>query len=501
METIINSIKETWSKLSLYAKIAGGVIIFTIFFSLLFLIMFSPGNYQPLYTNLDLNDAAAITEVLDENNIAYQIGDNGTSILVPADLVHQTRLTLASFGLPQGGIVGFETFDTTRLGETDADRQLRYQIALEGELTRTIRSLKEISDARIHIVISPRSLFIQNDQPSTASVLLDLQPGVVLSNNQVRGITHLIATSVERLSPENITIVDTRGNVLNDFSGSTGLDGSIISQRLEIKAAFEKQLTTNIVAMLERIYGYGQVVAQINVDLDFDTIEKYDEVYTAPNRDSGLIRSEQWYTEFSLDGLGAEGIPGVDANIPGYVELEDISQQGFSRQESIINYDLNRSEIYQTTPPGSIKNMSVAVWINGELTQNDLDLVENSIAGALGLNFDRGDYISVNSVLFETDISFTTVDDYVPDSQFSWIYIAIAGLLILVIAIIVIRKKRSQIDVIEQISATTEGEGTEERKLSPEEKAKLDTLQKLKHYASEKPKEFSQMIRSWLLDD
>src|SRR5690606_6380193 len=170
----------------------------TAFLLLMMIALFSGADYQPLYTNLELSDAAEITRVLSENGISYKLSDNGSSILVPADNVYQTRLTLAAQGLPAGGVVGFETFNTTRLGETEADRQLRYRIALEGELTRTIRSLDEVEEARVHLVIPPTSLFIRETQPSTASVLLRLKPGAVLSQQQVRGIAHLLATSVER---------------------------------------------------------------------------------------------------------------------------------------------------------------------------------------------------------------------------------------------------------------------------------------------------------------
>ncbi|MGB3985999.1 MAG: flagellar basal-body MS-ring/collar protein FliF, partial [Limnochordia bacterium] len=167
METLITSLKETWNKLSVRTRIAGGVIAAVVFISLLLIAVFSGTDYQPLYTNLDLSDAGAIINVLNENNIPYRLADNGSSVLVPAESVYQTRLTLAAQGLPAGGVVGFETFNTTRLGETEADRQLRYRIALEGELTRTIRALDEVEDARVHLVIPPSSLFIRETQPST----------------------------------------------------------------------------------------------------------------------------------------------------------------------------------------------------------------------------------------------------------------------------------------------------------------------------------------------
>lgn len=503
METVITSLKNTWNNLSLRTRIAGGAVAVTAFLLLMMIALFSGADYQPLYTNLELSDAAEITRVLSENGISYKLSDNGSTILVPADLVYQTRLTLAAQGLPTGGVVGFETFNTTRLGETEADRQLRYRVALEGELTRTIRAIDEIEDARVHLVIPPSSLFIRETQPSTASVLLRLKPGRSLTQQQIRGIAHLIATSVERLLPENITIVDTRGNVLHDFSSSDGLIGSAISQQLELKTAYEQQLASNIRAMLERVYGYGKVVCLVNIELDFDTIERYQEIYSAPTRDGGLIRSEQTFTEFYFDELASAGIPGVDANIPGYVQIEP-DGNGASRQESIINYELNRTEIYQTTPAGSVKNMSVSIWIDGELSRTDLDAVEASVAGALGIKPERGDYISVASVPFQSDFGFVSSDEIVAMGyELPWIYFVAIGLLVLILLLVLVRhirleKSRSQLDQGVEVAVAVDDAAVEH---SLPEQEKVDVLQRLRQYSADRPKDFAQMIRSWLLDD
>lgn len=502
METLLNSLKESWNKLSPRMRIVGGVISLMVFFSIIIFALFSSNDYHLLYSSLDLNDAAAIRDVLRENGIAYKVSDNGSSILVPADSVYETRLTLASQGLPQGGVVGFETFETTRLGETEADRQLRHRIALEGELTRTIRGIQEVEDARVHLVIPSRSIFITDSQPSTASVLLTLKAGVVLSSQQVRGITHLLATSVERLTPENITIVDNRGNVLSDFLNTTNLDGSIVSKRLELETTFEKQLAADVTAMLERVYGYGKVVALINVELDFDTIEQYNELFTAPNRDTGLVRSQQFYSEAYSDSTdAAQGIAGVQSNIPGYVEMDNQNSPAFSKQESTINYELNRTEIHRSTPPGSIKNLSVSIWINGELSPVELESIETSVVNSLGMKLDRGDLISVNSVPFETDFRLISADEFRDTVSYKWIYFALIALVVFLLIIVVIRqvlKSRYQPQTAVSVDYTDEHVV---KKLSPEEKAKLDTIVRLKQYVNEKPKEFAQMLRGWLMDE
>ncbi len=496
-------LKSNWNNLTLRTRIAGGVIVLVVFISLILLAIFSGSDYHPLYTNLDLNDAAAITQTLADNGIAYRLSDNGSSILVPEDVVYQTRLTLAAQGLPAGGIVGFETFNTTRLGETEAERQLRYQNALQGELTRTLRELNEVENARVHLVIAPRSLFIQDSQPSTAAVLLTLRPGASLSSEQVRGITHLLSTSVERLAPENVTVLDTRGNVLNSFHSSANLNGDIVSQRLELQNTYGEQLATNVRTMLERIYGYGKVVSSVNVELDFDTIEQYEETYAAPTRDGGLMRSSQLYTEVLFED-GTSGIPGVASNIPGYVEV-DPDESGVYRHESIINYELDRFETHQSIPPGGVKNISVSIWIDGDLSQSELDTIQTSVSGALGMKLERGDYIAVASVPFQSDFSFVTSDEIFPDTAgFNWLYILVVVFLVLLVLGLLIRylvlsKKEVESSLGIELAATEDDEAGVP--LSLEEQEKLNVIKRIRSYTQDRPQDFAHMIKTWLIDE
>lgn len=507
MEPIINSFKDLWGKLSLPMRLGGGVLVFGVFFSLIFFALFSSTDYQPLYTSLTPEDAASIVSVLRENNIPYQLSENGSTILVSENQVYETRLTLANQGLPRGGIVGFEIFNSTRLGETEGDRELRYVVALQGELTRTIKGINEVADARVHIVLPRRSLFIQESQPSTASVLLTLNPGVTLSSKQVRGISHLLATSVEGLAPENITIVDNRGNVLSELTGLLGdLDSSLIAQRIEIERAYERQLSNSLTAMLERIYGIGKVVTLVNVELDFDISEEYSEIYGAPSRDGGLIRSEQVLNEqFTGTSYSALGIPGVDSNVPGYVGVDGSDNQSeYSKHDSVINYELNRTERRSNYSPGSIKRLGVSVWINGELTDSQLQSIETSVTGAIGIKLERGDQISINSVPFEDDFMSLAATDvqYAPNKGLLWIYIMLAIMFVLLVfaGISLYRRSKAQ----QELPVAMEDDELdllETRSLSPEEKLRKNITQRLKEQAIERPDEFARMLRGWLTED
>lgn len=505
MQSIIDSFKQIWNNSPKHIRIGGSVLVAAVFLFLIFLALFSSTDYEILYSDLSLNDAASIVNILNDNGVIYEISNNGTTISVPESSVHETRFMLVSQGLPTGGIVGYETFDSTRLGETEADRNLRLRIALEGELTRTIQTLDEVASARVHLVVPPRSLFIQEAQPSTATILLTLRPGVVLSKQQVNGITHLLANSVERLLPENITIVDTKGNVLNDFSSDVS-NGNAITQRLEIESNLERRLAANVTAMLERIYGYGNVISLVNVELDFDSIQQYDEIFTPPTRDGGLVRSHQNYSEAYIgDFEGATGIPGVESNIPGYVEVLEKNNSGYYINESITNYELNRSEIHHVSSPGDIERLSVSVWIDGDLTINELEAVEASVVSAVGMNIDRGDHISVNSVPFESDLIAMSPVEIVEGPSYLLTLVILLLLIFAVIIILLLRaRKRSQQETETlgaKVDLIIDDQAGQVPEISPEDKTKIEIIQRLNNQVKEKPEEFVKVLRSWLVDD
>ena len=505
---IFESIKNNWNTLPLQYRIGGAVLVGAVFFSLLFLTLFSTPDYQPLFTNLQPEDGAAIISLLKENSIPYELVQNGTAILVPEERVYETRMMVASQGLPRGGIVGFEVFSEIRLGETESDRQIRYQAALQGELTRTILQLKEVQDARVHLVLPKRSLFVSESQPASASVLLHLAPGVRLSPSQIRGISHLIATSVEGLVPENITIVDTSGNILNEISSNNGLDGQLIADKLDIERQYERGLENRIVAGLERIYGYGNVVVRVSSQLDFALVEEYQELYQPINRDyPGLVRDEHRLSESYLstgsDGVG--GVPGVDSNVPGYV-ADSGERSQYERQESSVNYALNLIERKISSSPGSVERLSVSVWVNGDLDPEEITSVKEWVSHAAGLRPDRGDEIFVTSAVFREDSFLAVTADVQPAESPIWIYWLLGALLVLIVVIILIRRRSSVVvdqETTSEIDLVVGGQEEEkvEVTLSPEEQERLEIQNRIKDLAKDKPEDFAQLLKAWLAED
>jgi flagellar M-ring protein FliF len=383
--------------------------------SLVSLLWMSGGTtHEVLYSQLSLEDAGAMTAKLRDMQIPYSIGGNGTTIMVPAPLVHETRLRLASEGLPQGGGAGFELLDKRSFGMTEFMQRLNYRRALQGELARTIMQLSAVQNARVHIVLPEKSLFIEHQEKPTASVVLKLAPGRRLSVDQVRGVAHLVGSSVEGLVPENVTVVDASGQILNRDEENT----SFLSQseaQLAYRQGLEQNLERRVQTLLERAVGKGKVLVRVSATLDFQHIERTEERFDA---DNPAIRSEQRNKEEGSGvGLWAIGVPGARSNVN---PSDNNASQGkdpssLARQSETINYELSKSVSKVVAPSGAIKQLSVAVLVDGTYqtgendaaktytprTAEELAKYQEIVKSAVGYNEVRGDRVEVANMPFE----------------------------------------------------------------------------------------------------
>lgn len=242
-----------------------------------------------LYSNLSEEDAAAVVEELRTKQIPFELTNQGRTIHVPAKQVHETRLELASKGLPEGSEVGMEIFEEPALGMTEFVQKLNYQRALQGELTRTITSLDAIDHARVHLVIPEETLFLREKPKGKASVTLKIKAGRSLTDSQVQGIVHLVSSSVKGIPPENVAVVDAKGNIL---SGATEIskEAMVSDSNFKFRRKLERSLEQSILKMLEEALGSGKVIARVTADLNFDQVERTEEIFD-PN--SQVVRSEQ----------------------------------------------------------------------------------------------------------------------------------------------------------------------------------------------------------------
>ncbi|TMA40178.1 MAG: flagellar M-ring protein FliF [Deltaproteobacteria bacterium] len=369
--------------------------------------------YRPLFTNLSERDASSIVEALKGEKVAFQLEDGGRAVLVPAERQYELRLTLASRGLPQGGGVGFEIFDKQSLGQTDFLQRLNYQRALQGELGRTIGQLGGVESARVHLALPERSLFVAEDRRPSASVVVKLVQGRTLSAAQIDGIVHLVAASVEGLQPEAVTVVDEGGRILtSDRRGAEAAGTS--NAPLEIQQTVERGAEERIESMLGAVVGRDKVVARVAASLDFSRVERTEETY---DPDRTAIRTQRTTREETVGAKTPGGAPGVQANLtndPTAAAGPDGPKS--ERRDETQSYEISKVVSRTVAPVGAVKQLSVAVLIDGTYTEGEggkrtfsarppeeMDRLRELVKSAVGFSESRGDKIEITSVPFQSE--------------------------------------------------------------------------------------------------
>lgn len=361
-------------------------------------------DYRVLFSNLSSGDATNILTKLKEKKISYQISPAGDVISVPAGRVSELRLELAAGGIPQGGGVGFEIFDNKTFGTTDFDKQLNYRRALQGELARTINSLDEIEQSRVHIVLPKDSLFVDQQKKTTASVTIRMKPGKKLKPSQIDGIGHLVASSVEGLSASDVMIVDSRGNMLSQNSGGDSRLAQMSTSQVEYKKNIEKDMAGKIQTMLENVVGPGKAAVRVSADLDFRIMEKTEELY---DPESPVIRSTQKQMDKATGPIPA---PGKTAGPAGPAAPAGPEKE---KSEETVNYEINKVVNKTVMPVGEVKKLSIAVLVDGiyirddkgaliyqDRPKKDIDAIEDLVRKSAGLDTQRGDQVIVSSMPF-----------------------------------------------------------------------------------------------------
>mgnify|MGYP000723825607 CR=1 FL=1 len=375
-------------------------------------------DYQPLFTNLKPEQVPPIVEALKQRKESYQLLDGGTGVAVPASRVLELRMAMATDGALKDGTVGFELFDHSSLGVTNFVERLNYQRALQGELVRTINELDQVEASRVHLVLPKDSLFVQDQRPATASVVLKLKAGARLDRAQIQGITHLVAAGIEGLDPSNVSIVDTEGRVLASprEDSASAVPGTL----LEHQETLEKKTEDRIQMFLERVVGPGKVIAKVQAALDSSSSETTAETF---NPDGRVPRSEQSRSELRSNASDeARGVPGTGSNLPENAAVNATSSQGTSidKKESTINYEIDKTVSRTVQAPGQLKRLSVAVLIDGTYaaakgaegaaaeafqytarTEQEMKLFEQIVKNAVGFSVERGDQVSVTNLPFQ----------------------------------------------------------------------------------------------------
>lgn len=358
-------------------------------------------SYSVAYTGLSEADASQIVQKLDENNIPYQLKNSGT-IEVPNDQVYSVRLLMAREGLPQTSTVGYELFSgSNTLGMTEFSQQVNFQRAIEGELQRTIGSLDAVKAVRVHLVIPEKSLLSSEQALTTASVTIQIAPGHTLDGDQVRAITHLVASSVEGLKPENVVVVDTNGNMLADGMGNES-DASM-SQKDDQRAAeqaYALEVQKRVQSVLDKMLGPSRSVVQATVEMDWTQREVTSQTFEPT---AVAVRSSQTINESSTNDATNGGVAGAASNLPTPVATTTgTGGSTYQRSEETLNYEVSAVQSHEIIAPGKVSRLSVSVTVDDVTDQAQLDVIKAAAQAAAGIDTERGDQLVVQSFAFDT---------------------------------------------------------------------------------------------------
>jgi flagellar M-ring protein FliF len=375
-------------------------------------------DFKQLYTNLSGEDAAGVVVKLKEANTEYRLTENGSTVKVATSKVDEMRLLMASAGLPKTGRLGFELFDKTNFGATEFTEQVNYHRAIEGELERSVMSLSEVEHARIHITFLKQSVFLESREPAKASVMLKLKLGSKLSPQNVQAVCYLVASAVEGLLPESVSVVDMNGNLLNRPRKPAG-DGAAVSDSvIEYRQKLEKDMLVKINSTLEPLLGPDKYKAGVSIDCDITSGEQSEEVYD-PDR-SVMVSSQK--TEDMTGGSTAGGAPGTASNLPRPPARAGAGGTTTSRKTDNLIFQTSRLVKRTTLPQGAVKRLSISLLLDHNVrwegaegkskriveapAPEKLKAIRELVAGVTGLDEKRGDQLIVEALPFETTLQW-----------------------------------------------------------------------------------------------
>ncbi len=506
---LLDRLKQRWQETNQKRKILFILVSAMVLAGLVYAaVSVSRPNYAMLLGDLEPKEAGDIVAQLEADKIPYQLTNQGTTIMVPQKQVDDVRVKLASAGLLTGMGHGWELFDTSKFGETDFEQKITYQRALQEELKRTITRVEGVEQARVHLVIPQKSVFIEEEGTASASVVIKLKPRTQLKPEQVKGLSDLIVGSVEGLKPENVHIIDTEGNVLNDFlkdpagqGGVAGFSGTVVEKQQQIRRAYEKELENRVQAMLAKVLGPNKAVAMVTAELDFNQQQtNTTEVITGP------IVSERSITESGSDG-GGGGVPGTSSQMPGLSDpgVTNTGQNNYTKSDDIKNYQHGQRVDSVVQSPGKVLKLSTSVVLDESVKNLDRAQVERMVSVAIGYDQQRGDQINVSAMTFDRsqyDLSEDIKETQAKNEQlYALIAAGAAGILLLLFLVSWLirrrRKKKAAEAIIEEVRSPVIAP-VEEEEPEWEIPAPRDKQKQLKDLAEERPNDIAAVLKVWL---
>lgn len=521
MDQIFAQIAQLFKKYSTGQRILIIMIFVGIISAIISLLLWANRpEYETLHSELSPNKASKIVSELQDKGIKYKLVSDGTTIKVPAENVDELRLEFAEKGYLGSDIKGYKVFDDSKIGMTTFMQRLNMKRALEGELSKTIDKFPEVKSSRVHLVLPKEKLF-EEEARGKASVVLYLRNGQYLNDNQVRGISSLIANSVDGIEASNVAVLDSDGNLLSNNEEQDNVLSNTGNQ-WNLRHRIEQKLRGKVARIVEGVVGTGNAKVQVSSELNMEKIEQTTEQIDPENL---AVVSEERQIESQTN---------VDS-------LDNINQEHTS-ENVITNYETNKTVTHHVHNTGNIKRLSVAVLIDGTYEQNgangkqyvprgqeEIDHITQLVKSAVGFDANRGDVVEVQNLKFSrTQLEEDREYFQQQEKQELINNIINKGLIVIgiIVAFFLIRSMIKRSPDLLQISKSpnkaalnsggtgpyisTAGEGDREeldedlfiKKLSPEARAKLKAKRKMldsvSEFAESKPEEAAQMLRVWI---
>ncbi len=495
--TLINNLKSRWGGLSFNQRVLLGAVATASVISIaVFSLWLQHEEKAVLFANLTPEDASAALEDLAKQDVEAELTNGGSTILVPENRVHRLRVDLAARGIPSSGVVGFEIFDGKQYGLTEFLQNVNFKRATEGELTKTIESLQGIQSARVHLTLPKPSMFKNLATEATASVALRLGRGQQLADNQIFGIQSLVASAVEDLEAEAVTVLDQNGKVLSHQAGDDAAGRG--QTQLALRREVETHLAQKAGSMLDEVLGAGRSIVRVDATLNFEKIDRQSETYDPKT----VVRSEE-RTEKNDPGAG-------------------------TAEESTTNYEVNRTVEHMISEVGGVKSLSVAVFVDGHYetdpesgesvytprTDEEMAQLRRTVQTAVGLNSTRGDQIEIVNMQFQSqDALGGTGGGSAPDwlgmvTQFG------GRILLLILAAVLAFSMKSRLGTMlteafqpavgvpgTKVHSQTGGVSTleqDEEKFDGIPELNDQVIDQIQEYASENPERVAEVLLSWI---
>jgi len=467
-------------------------------------------SFVTLYSHLSPEDLSAASVELSRLGLPHQVVESEGAIKVPSDKAAQARMALAQAGLPRTGafsVSGFELLDKTSFATSDFVQRTNYLRALQGELARSIMTLDPIASARVHLNLPEPTIFEERQEEPSASVVLALKPGRTLSPEQTKAIAFLVSQAIEGLKPEKVVIVDTKGNLLwtGDLpSNGFGRMNEYIGMRWEIERAIEQRLQN----LLDRTLGPGRASVQVSVELDTNKRESESEIYMpADNSNQGVAVTHQETQEtYQAQGAPAVAPAGTASNLQ-LIPPTPVTLLGgnYTKTERKMEYRVSRRIERIEQLPGSVKRVSVAVLVKGDLSGAEQASLRQAVIAAVGLDMSRGDTVAVVPVKAERTTVPSVERRRAPQApKFPWYWLAAVPVLLLIASSLLVawRRRRREAPAAPSLPSEIVETTTEETKeAEPTAQETVQPVERLRQFAKSSPDRLANLIRSWLAED